>query len=66
MAALRYESARSMRIRYQVKGLCTKECTLAHVVMSKLSNKNKTDITAKLRLIYTEVEAVNCRRVGQI
>ena len=66
MAALRYESARSMCIRYQVKGSCTKECTLVHVVMSKLSNENKNDITAKLRLIFTEIEAVNCRRVGQI
>ncbi len=41
-----------MCIRYQVKGACTTRCTLAHVVKSKLSEKDDATITERFRKIY--------------
>jgi hypothetical protein len=48
----RYDKERSMCIRYQVKGACTTRCTLAHVVKSKLSEKDDATITERFRKIY--------------
>jgi hypothetical protein len=48
----RYNKERSMCIRYQVKGACTARCPLAHVVKSKLSEKDNAMITERFKKSY--------------
>jgi hypothetical protein len=48
----RFDSARCMCVRFQVKGSCTEGCTLAHIVKSKMSEEQATKVTAKFRKIY--------------
>ena len=48
----RADRTRGMCIRYQAKGVCTTKCTLAHVVKSKLSEKDATIISDRFKKIY--------------
>jgi hypothetical protein len=47
----RFESDRSMCMRFQVKGECTKRCTLAHITKSKMTAKQDADGTARFKKI---------------
>jgi hypothetical protein len=52
LADPRFDSDRSMCLRFQVKGECTTACTLAHTPRNKMSNKQETDIAARFKAIY--------------
>jgi hypothetical protein len=52
MADARFESTRNMCVRFQVKGSCTKGCTLAHTIKSKMSDAQESEVSTKFRKIY--------------
>ena len=48
----RFDKPRAMCIRFQVKRTCIEGCSLAHIIKSKMSNKQDTAIMAKFRTVY--------------
>ena len=48
----RFDATRNMCVRFQVKGTCTKGCTLAHTIKSKMSPSHVTEIATRFSKIY--------------
>lgn len=48
----RLSGIKSLCVRYQVNGSCTSSCTLAHVPISKMSDKTAAELAARIKKIY--------------
>jgi hypothetical protein len=48
----RHSTLRSMCCRFHAKGQCTTKCSLAHVVKSKMTDKEEVEISARFKTIY--------------
>ena len=49
---VRFDTKRNMCPRFQVKGACTKDCTLAHTVKSKMSASQEAEISTRFKKIF--------------
>ena len=52
MTDKRHDADKRMCIRFQVKGKCTAQCSLAHIVKSDMTDKQETEVTARFKKIF--------------
>jgi hypothetical protein len=49
----RFDSDRSMCVKYQVLGRCKSRCPLAHMEKGKMANKDEVEISTRFRKLYS-------------